>query len=458
MRALVTGAAGQDGTILCTMLARDDAAVIAAVKPGTDTSVLLRYAPSVTVAEVDLGDADALRALVLDAQPQEVYNLGGFTAPGDSWDHQDEVRRINVDAVAVLLEAVSVLPGARMFQASRPRSSRVPIDPPRPSAASGCRSRRTPVSKADAMAMVDAARDRGVHAVSAILYNHESPLRGEGFVTRRVSMGVARIAAGLQDVLELGDVETARDWGWAPDYVRGMQLMLRADVPHDYVLATGISHRLSFFIAKAFAAAGIRDWQPYVRSTTDRTRPVDTNILVGDSPRGVPRAGLAAHRRLRLDGRPHGPPRHGAAGGSGRALADSMTDTAGHRDDALAAARDRAASEQQRMEAPAEPPVGFVRKVGRVGKFRARQASAHLPGAVQDRLTRRRHLAHVTVNMGHLTHPALLGRPTRHARRLDRSRWPAACAGRGPRPRTTRTRRRRPRSLAGWRVAPTTTT
>lgn len=283
MRALVTGAAGQDGTILCTMLAREDASVIAAVKPGTDTSVLRRYAPSVTVAEVDLGDADALGALVRDAQPQEVYNLGGFTAPGDSWDHQDEVRRINVDAVAVLLEAVSGLPGARMFQASSAsifegadrspqteRSERLPKSP-------------YAVSKAEAMAMVDAARDRGVHAVSAILYNHESPLRGEGFVTRRVTMGVARIAAGLQDVLELGDVETARDWGWAPDYVRGMQLMLRADVPHDYVLATGISHRLSFFIAKAFAAAGIHDWRPYVRSTTDRTRTVDTNILVGDA-------------------------------------------------------------------------------------------------------------------------------------------------------------------------------
>jgi GDPmannose 4,6-dehydratase len=102
-------------------------------------------------------------------------------------------------------------------------------------------------------------------------------------VTRRITVAVARIAAGLQDVVELGDVDTARDWGWAPDYVRAMQLMVRADVPHDYVLATGISHRLSFFLQKAFAAAGIRDWQQHVVSSTDRTRPVDTNILVGDS-------------------------------------------------------------------------------------------------------------------------------------------------------------------------------
>ncbi len=96
-------------------------------------------------------------------------------------------------------------------------------------------------------------------------------------------MAVARIAAGLQDTVELGDIETARDWGWAPDYTRAMQLMLRADVPHDYVLATGISHRLSFFLAKAFAAAGIDDWTPHVVSSQGRTRAGDTNILVGDS-------------------------------------------------------------------------------------------------------------------------------------------------------------------------------
>ena len=124
---------------------------------------------------------------------------------------------------------------------------------------------------------------RGMHASTAILYNHESPLRGEGFVTRRITMAVARIAKGLQDTLELGDIEVARDWGWAPDYVRGMQMMLRADVPHDYVLATEISHRLSFFLDRAFMAAGVREWQKYVVSTSDRMRSTDTNKLVGDS-------------------------------------------------------------------------------------------------------------------------------------------------------------------------------
>ena len=124
-------------------------------------------------------------------------------------------------------------------------------------------------------------RDEGLFAVSAVLYNHESPLRGDNFVTRKISKAVARIAAGQQDTLHLGDIEVARDWGWAPDYVRAMLLMLTADAPRDFVLATGISHRLSFFAKRAFAAAGISDWQAQVVAS-ESDRPVDTNKMVGN--------------------------------------------------------------------------------------------------------------------------------------------------------------------------------
>ena len=283
MRALVTGAAGQDGTILTTRLRREGAEVTAVVKPGTEPSQLLRYAPGTTVVAADLGDFESLRSVVRETRPEEIYNLGGFTAPGESWDHQEEVQRINVDAVRVLLEAAQGIPGARMFQGAS--ASVFEGADAIPQTEKSWRAPKTPYakSKSEAMDLVNAARDRGQFAVAGILYNHESPLRGENFVTRRITMAVARIAAGLQDVVELGDIDTARDWGWAPDYVNGMQLMLRADVPHDYILATGISHRLSFFLAKAFAAAGISDWRQHVVSTTDRTRPVDTNMLVGDS-------------------------------------------------------------------------------------------------------------------------------------------------------------------------------
>ena len=283
MRTFVTGAAGQDGTILTTTLAREGADVVGLVKPGTDTTLLRRYAPTVTLIEADLGDRQTLGDIVREVAPDEVYNLGGFTAPGESWDHQDEVRRINVDAVDTILTAIAERPGSRMFQASS-ASIFEGVDMI-PQTERSRRSPNTPYahSKSDAMDLINAARDKGVFAVCGILYNHESPLRGEGFVTRRITMAVARIAAGLQDVVELGDIETARDWGWAPDYVHAMRLMVRADVPHDYVIATGISHRLSFFLDKAFRAAGIVDWAPHVVSSTDRTRANDTNMLVGDS-------------------------------------------------------------------------------------------------------------------------------------------------------------------------------
>lgn len=283
MRVLITGAAGQDGTILATMLRREQATVIGVVKPGTAFSRLKRYVPDINVAEIDLADIDALRDLIVTAEPTHIYNFGGFTAPGESWDQADEVFRINRDAVVGMLEAARHcgMP-PRFFQASSshifegtdrsPQDEHFELSPKSPYAQ----------SKAAALEAVREARDHhGLFAVSGILYNHESPLRGENFVTRKVSMAVARIAAGRQDVLELGDIEVARDWGWAPDYVRGMRLMLEADRPRDYVLATGISHRLSFFVQKAFASAGIDDWSRFVRSAQSN-RPADTNKMVGN--------------------------------------------------------------------------------------------------------------------------------------------------------------------------------
>jgi len=285
VRALITGIAGQDGTILATMLEREGAEVFGIVKPGTDVSVLERYAPGSQIIACDLADVDGIHQVACEVAPTELYNLGGFTAPGESWEHAEEVQRVNVDAVRAMISALLELGGTcRMFQASSasvfegadtiPQTERSRLAPKSPYAK----------SKAESMELVRAARrEHGLFAVAGILYNHESPLRGPGFVTRRISMGVARIAAGLQDVLELGDVEVARDWGWAPDYVRAMQLMVRSDIPHEYVLATGISHRLSFFLARAFQAVGITDWQQYVVMSEDRRRTSDTNLLVGDS-------------------------------------------------------------------------------------------------------------------------------------------------------------------------------
>ena len=285
MRHLITGAAGQDGTILAALLGRGGDEVIALVKPETDCQALLAHAPRARIVEVDLADSGELRGAVLSVKPDRIFNLGAFTAPGESWSHAAEVQRINVDAVRAILDAMkSMSRECRLFQASSshifegtdrsPQDESFELSPHSPYA----------VSKAQALQLVREARTRdGIFAVSGIMYNHESPLRPDNFVTRRVSKAVARIAAGQQSVLELGDIEVARDWGWAPDYVRAMRLMLEAPTPKDYVLATGISHRLSFFVAKAFAAVGIRDWQRFVVSSDDRKRAGDTNKMVGDS-------------------------------------------------------------------------------------------------------------------------------------------------------------------------------
>lgn len=282
--ALITGAAGQDGMILSAMLHRDGVRVIAVVKPGTDATLLLRYAPDATIVEQDLADTSGLRSLVRDARPDQLFNLGAFTAPAQSFGNEAEVHAVNVDAVAAIIAGIRESGGGtRMFQASSAAIFEgvdyYPQDETTEPRA------KTPYaeSKLEAMRLVQQARRDGLYAVAGILYNHESPLRGANFVTRKVTMAVARIAAGQQDHLELGDLDVARDWGWAPDVVRAMRLMIDADVPSDYILASGISHRLSFFVRRAFESVGISDWAPYVRSTSDNLRPVDTNRLVGNS-------------------------------------------------------------------------------------------------------------------------------------------------------------------------------
>jgi len=265
------------------------------VKPGHDHADVARlkgYAPGIEVVECDLRNQDELVRLVQDFEPHEIFNFGGISSIVESFKNPELTHEINFDSVSALLAGIRAV-----------RSGDSGVSPRLVTAASGAIFEgvdRSPQSedtepapnspyaksKSEVISMLKRARhEEGLFVTSAILYNHESPLRGEGFVTRKISMAVARISAGMQSVLELGDTEVARDWGWAPDYVRAMQLMVGAEVPADYVLATGISHRLSFFIARAFAAAGIQNWEDFVVTTEANQRKVDTNLLVGDSRR-----------------------------------------------------------------------------------------------------------------------------------------------------------------------------
>jgi GDPmannose 4,6-dehydratase len=291
MRVLITGVAGQDGTILAHLLERERAEVVGLVKPGHDAGELerlRRYAPSLEIVECDLADSEALRDIVIDSKPDQIFNFGGISSVVESINNPDLTHQINVGSVEAILSSMRTLKSQgtdpRLVAATSgtifegvdrsPQAEETEISPNSPYAQ----------SKADVIRMLREARsNEGMFTTSAILYNHESPLRGEGFVTRKITMAVAKIAAGQQEILELGNIEVARDWGWAPDYVNAMRLMLLNAVPKDFVLATGISHRLSYFVQKAFLAGGINDWQDRILSTEVNQRKVDTNLLVGDS-------------------------------------------------------------------------------------------------------------------------------------------------------------------------------
>ena len=291
--ALITGAAGQDGILLAQMLLADGYRVTGMIKPGMSGAVLHAYAPHVDVIDCDLADSDGLRGLIARTAPDEIFNLGGVSSIVESVNHPEMTQRVNVGAVEVILDAMVSLPhDCRFVQAAsgtifegsevEPQNETTPRAPRTPYA----------MAKAQSLDLIAEARSRdGVHASAAILYNHESPLRGSGFVTRRITEGAARIAAGLQDTLELGNLDVCRDWGWAPDYVRGMRLMMAADAPDDYILATGETHRLKEFLERAFGAVGIADWRELVTTRDDLLRSTDPVLLRGDSSKAYAELG-----------------------------------------------------------------------------------------------------------------------------------------------------------------------
>jgi GDPmannose 4,6-dehydratase len=271
-RALVTGVTGQDGYLLAEQLLAEGAEVFGLARRA-DADV-----PAGTRVLVgDLLDPDSLRAAVAEAQPDEIYHLAAPTFVPDSFEHPERTRREIVDATEVLLDAaparIFVAGSAEIFGAAE-SSPQTESSPKRP---------RNPYGEAKLAAFeaVSAARDRGVHAVAGILYNHESTRRPERFVPRRVSVGVAKIKLGLADELTLGDLDAVRDWSAATDVMRGVVMALRHPQPDDYVLSSGVGRTVRELVDVAFAHAGI---DPDGRVSVDPqfTRGVEAVPLVGD--------------------------------------------------------------------------------------------------------------------------------------------------------------------------------
>jgi GDPmannose 4,6-dehydratase len=283
-RAFVTGISGQDGSYLAERLLAEGVEVHAlahALEPVPDM-------PGVELHRGDLTDIEDVRSLLRDLAPDEVYNLAALSSVARSWDEPDLTARVNGMAAAALLESALLVQEkhgrvVRFVQASSaeifgepdrtPQDETTPLHPLNPYGA----------AKAYAHLMVDVYRRRELHAVSAILYNHESPRRPEQFVTRKITSTVAAIAQGRADSLVLGNLDARRDWGWAPDYVDAMVRAARADAPADYVVATGVARSVRDFVAAAFQRAGISDWEGLVTVDQAFVRPADPTALTGDA-------------------------------------------------------------------------------------------------------------------------------------------------------------------------------
>jgi GDPmannose 4,6-dehydratase len=266
--AVITGAGGQDGSYLAELLRSRDYEVV-----------------GVEHGDVDLTDVGAVSALLRDAAPRELYNLASPSFVPRSWDYPLEMVDVGVTAVTALLEAVREVDARiRFVHASSADVFGVPLETPqrettpfRPRSPYGA-------AKAHGTFLVAAYRERyGLHAGSAILFNHESPRRKQEFVPAKIAHAAAAIAAGRQEELVLGDLDAKRDWGYAPDYVNAMWLMLQQDAPDDYVVATGELHTVQELVELAFAHVGL-DWTDHVR-VDESLRRGHLYELVGDATR-----------------------------------------------------------------------------------------------------------------------------------------------------------------------------
>ena len=307
-RAFITGITGQDGSYLAEFL----------LGKGYEVHGLIRRESSSRSERIhhlcdnqdlinrrlflhygDLCDPMVLLRVINAVQPDEVYNLGAQSHVRVSFDAPDQTCNTAGIGVLRVLEAIMKSGGRpRFYQASSsemfgkvaesPQSETTPFHP------------RSPYGVAKAFGYwmtVNYRESYGLHASNGILFTHESPRRGEAFVTRKITMAVARIRAGLQEKLLLGNLDARRDWGYAPEYVEAMWLMLQQDQPDDFVIATGETHSVREFVEIAFDHAGL-DWRKYVEVDPKFYRPAEVDILIGNADKARHVLGWAPRTRF----------------------------------------------------------------------------------------------------------------------------------------------------------------
>jgi GDPmannose 4,6-dehydratase len=301
--ALITGVTGQDGSYLAELLLDKGYDVIGVVRRTSHDSYerIGHLLDRLQVVAADLLDQHSLTMVIRDAQPDEVYNLAAQSFVPTSWSQPVLTGEFTALGVTRLLEAIRLAhPKARFYQASSsemfgkatetPQRETTPFYP------------RSPYGVAKVYGhwiTVNYRESYGLHAVSGILFNHESPRRGLEFVTRKVTDAVARIKRGKIDELRLGNLEARRDWGFAGDYVDAMWRMLQQDEPRDYVIGTGETHSVRELCEVAFAHAGL-DWRKYVKVDPKFVRPAEVDQLLADA--GEARRDLGWAPRVSFEG------------------------------------------------------------------------------------------------------------------------------------------------------------
>ena len=284
-RALITGVTGQDGSYLAEFLLDQGYEVIGMVRRSSTVNFerIAHIQDRIELVAGDLLDEVSMIGILRDHRPTEVYNLAAQSFVQTSWNQPVLTGETTALGVTRVLDAIrTVDPEIRYYQASSsemfgkvlevPQRETTPFYP------------RSPYGVAKVYGhwiTVNYRESYGLHASSGILFNHESPRRGLEFVTRKVTHGVARIKAGIDRQLALGNLDAQRDWGYAADYVRAMWLMLQQDTPDDFVVATGETHSVRELVELSFAAAGL-DWQEHVVIDERFLRPAEVDLLVGD--------------------------------------------------------------------------------------------------------------------------------------------------------------------------------
>ncbi|HPD46905.1 MAG TPA: GDP-mannose 4,6-dehydratase [Anaerohalosphaeraceae bacterium] len=291
-KALITGITGQDGSYLTELLLKKGYEVYGIIRRSSSFHtgridhlyVDPHNQPALKLVYGDLTDGNNLSAMINEIEPDEVYNLGAQSHVRVSFDMP--IYTVDVDALGTLrlLEAVRKMKRpARFYQASSsemygkvrevPQNENTPFYP------------RSPYGCAKVYGFWQTVNYReayGLFACNGILFNHESPRRGETFVTRKITRAATRIKMGLQDKLYLGNLDAKRDWGFAGDYVEAMWLMLQQDRPDDYVIATGETHSVREFLDEVFGYLDM-DWRPYVAKDPKYFRPTEVDLLQGDA-------------------------------------------------------------------------------------------------------------------------------------------------------------------------------